>query len=668
MIRLTAVVVATAVVALLQVRPAARHRQDPRQVFRGNVDLVQIDVVVLDAQGHPVRGLTKDDFTLKVDGAVRAIDTVAEVVHAPRPRDFGLEVQEDVARNDTRPDRLVMLVLDDLHFRGRTEEVKSLVRRIVSGLGTGAALGLVTTSGTFGVEITEDRARLLHAIDGFLDRFDPGRGLRAPVVSTAGRTFSETDDGRTRITVSPTGAMSLTGGPSDPASFFGAISGYRTVEDVARMVAAEDGRRKVFIWIASSLPGANLTGAAIEAPGAHSPCESVAAAWVCGSISTMFDGLRAAGVSVFAVSPGGPTDGGDPLAPIAANAGGAALDAGADPGAVDALLAALDNYYMVGFPPAGPLDTRTHDVEITVNRPGVIVRHRSAYALATPAPLPRDTTPLAALARPVEPIRDLPVRLNVVPFFTAKGTTQVLATLDVIPDDRPPADADGHYRDTVEFGVFAVDLRRKKADVSDARRVPVEWSGRDEGWQRLPPFRLQTAFEIRPGAYQFRASVMSAALGRSGSVYLQLDVPPAHDEAIALSGLALAPQGDLPDVPVVRSTPITDVVLPFAPSTSRVFSTAGGLRVFFQLLSKDDAPVAGRVRLLDAAGGECLGAPFERAERGLHQFEFTLPLADLAAGPYRLVVEAASGATTIRRELGIRLTAEAGSPTPGAAR
>jgi hypothetical protein len=44
--------------------------------FRSRVDLVEAEALVLDANGHPVPGLTAEDFTLSVDGQPRAIESV----------------------------------------------------------------------------------------------------------------------------------------------------------------------------------------------------------------------------------------------------------------------------------------------------------------------------------------------------------------------------------------------------------------------------------------------------------------------------------------------------------------------------------------------------------------------------------------------------------------
>src|ERR1700730_10269774 len=51
-------------------------RMSAQTTFRGGVDLVEADAIVLDAKGQPVPGLTAADFTLSVDGRLRAIESV----------------------------------------------------------------------------------------------------------------------------------------------------------------------------------------------------------------------------------------------------------------------------------------------------------------------------------------------------------------------------------------------------------------------------------------------------------------------------------------------------------------------------------------------------------------------------------------------------------------
>ena len=57
----------------LMVHSSGLAQQKP-PVFRTRIDLMQLDVTVLDKNGQPVRGLTKDDFTLLEDNWPQTIE------------------------------------------------------------------------------------------------------------------------------------------------------------------------------------------------------------------------------------------------------------------------------------------------------------------------------------------------------------------------------------------------------------------------------------------------------------------------------------------------------------------------------------------------------------------------------------------------------------------
>ncbi|HUL74173.1 MAG TPA: VWA domain-containing protein, partial [Vicinamibacterales bacterium] len=350
----------------------AQQTKPGQPTFRAGVDLVQVDVVVLDATGQPVHGLTKDDFVVLDRNMPRTIAAFSEVVHDRPPEQvFPPGLPLDVASNQTATsDRLVMLVLDDLHFRNRAEEAKSLVRQVINGLDGGASMGLVTTSGTFGVEITEDRQRLLLELNRFLDRFDPhvGETPNTPVVNVMGTVMRDP-------------------GPNDPASFFSEFHAFKTVEDVARMMGANDGRRKAMILISAGIENVNMTKDALHPPkygldpcfggpqaAQITPQDAVPSsapaimATHCGGLNGMYNGLHRSSVAVYPISPGGPTDRGAPLDPVARETGGFAVRANDLERGMARLLDDLDNYYLLGFYPADPKDKSYHPLDVRVNR------------------------------------------------------------------------------------------------------------------------------------------------------------------------------------------------------------------------------------------------------------------------------------------------------------
>jgi VWFA-related protein len=639
--------VSLAMIALAGAMIDAQQTTRPAQpTFRAGVDLVQVDVVVLDADGNPVHGLTKDDFILLDKDVPQPIATFSELIHdRPPAQAFPPGLPLDVATNQSaKADRLVMLVLDDLHFRKRAAEAKSLVRQVVSGLEGGASLGLVTTSGTFGVEITEDRERLLLELNNFLDHFDPhvAETPNTPVVNAMG-------------------TMMRDPGPNDPASFFSGFHALRTVEDVARMMGANDGRRKAMVWISAGVEGANMTEAALHTPKVGlDPCwpglniEFPLTAMQCDALVGMVEKLHKSSVAVYSVDPGGPKDRGASLDPVARETGGFAVHANDLERGMARLLADLDNYYLLGFYPEDPKDKKYHPLDVRVNRPGLTVRHRHGYQPGGPPAPPKNDKPLEQLVAPVMPKTDLPLRLGAVPLFGSGSKMQVLATLE-IGVEAPAGAATPLVSDTIEFAIYAADLKKKKVTVSDARRLDVQWSVEAE--KSTGSFRVQSVLSLTPGPYQLRASAMSKTLDKTGSVYLQIDVPDLGDAPLALGGIALTPATGGQTAPgVLHTAALQGVSLPFAPALTRAFTEADDVRVFCQVRRASAATaVSGAAAIVGTDGVERVSMPWTLSSSGPANIDLILPLAGIAAGPYRLLVKASDGTHQTTREVAIRV-------------
>lgn len=628
-------------------QPPAQAPPSPQTpVFRAGIDLVQIDVVVLDADGQPVRGLTRDDFTLFDRGIKQDIAAFAAKAHERPPADpFPAPLPLDVADNrSAKSDRLVIIILDDLHFRGRSIEAVRLVRRAVQDLGDSVSLGLVTTSGTFGIEVTEDRAQLLAAIEHFLDRFDPARAEMKPASSDI------------------PGVTIRNRGPTDLASAFAPLNAYRTVEDVARMSGANDGRRKAFIWISAGVPGPEHPDASfvatclrLQAVGTVAPSPTdFKSMQMCG----MYEKLFRSSVAVYSVSPGGPLDGGSSrsLTAIARETGGFSIRASDVDAGMTRLIADLDNYYLLGFYPGEPGRAGYRDIDVVVNRPGVTVRHRAGYHAKGPVPPPRNSDPLGALVAPISANPALHLRVSAIPFFTKGSAMQLLTTLEVDLGELPPATTAGLMRDELQFAVFAVDLKKKKVTQSAGRRVLVDWPSEHRHKPGAERLLVQTVLNVPPGAYQLRASTTSKTPEKSGSVYLQVDVPTREDRPLALSGLLIG--SDAASAPrVVESKPLVGLAVPFSPSLDREFTADDVVRIFFQVYRK--APktrVQGSATLKNPDGIDVAHLPWAIEPMAPATMTLQLPLKGIAPGPYRLVVSATGGEdVAANREVRIRV-------------
>src|SRR6187431_38546 len=150
-------IVSSFAVVLAAHRGAEPHAQKP--TFRARADLIQVDAVVVDKDGRPVRGLTKADFQLLDNGKPQEIVALTEYQHERAP--LGPEVEPphfDVATNSgATAQRLVLIMLDDLGIQSWDwEKAKEAIRQFVRELGGQLQIALVRSSGEAGVELTND--------------------------------------------------------------------------------------------------------------------------------------------------------------------------------------------------------------------------------------------------------------------------------------------------------------------------------------------------------------------------------------------------------------------------------------------------------------------------------------------------------------------------------
>jgi VWFA-related protein len=143
-------------------------------LFRGGVSLVPVDVTVVDRDGKPVKGLTADDFDIKLDGRAEPVRTVdfeatptAHAVSAPA---------EHQATNTTpvATPRVIVMLVDDLMITGdRDKDLFFAASTFVAGLPPTDWVGFTTTSGSAAINPTRDHGAvevgLRHAVGQLVD-------------------------------------------------------------------------------------------------------------------------------------------------------------------------------------------------------------------------------------------------------------------------------------------------------------------------------------------------------------------------------------------------------------------------------------------------------------------------------------------------------------------
>lgn len=664
----------------------AQQQQPP--VFRGRADLVQVDVAVVDKDGRPVHGLTKDDFTVldrrtpQTIAFFEAFRFDAEKAAAASVA-FPPTLRKDFTSNQTaRASRLVVMVIDDLHlYKNRTERTKQIGRDVVRDLGPASSMAVLFTSGDRSVEVTEDAGALAGAIDRLEGRRPYPRPL--PVVDQRGGDLQIFNDNMALL---------------------------RTLKEAARALAGGQQRRKAFVlvseWFARDLSGLFDVMAPAGAP------PEGGAAYVSGNLEAFaglkpdpdhtiyelidaMDAFRRSNVAVYAIDPRGEVTAqelmqechpsfsvDDPclaegwgnwvrqaqrgVALTATASGGFAITDSDDfTGGLARIVQDLDQYYVLGFYPSAPEGKGYRQIEVRVNRPGVTLRYRRGYVGGSSTPAPKNADPLAELAAGALPATDLPLRLSATARPVAPGegkaaiargrrppdprAARLWIALEVALTRRDIARPDGTLGDSLRYTVFAVNLKTKKvaaqftntAQLSSAQlpKAPVG---------DAVAFVIPIEMLLPAGEYQLRASATSTRLERGGSVYLTIDVPDFSAAPLAIGGLLIGTGGPQ-RVPMAA----TSVSLPFTPSVDREFQTADTLRIYFDVVARRAAAMSARVEVRDAGGRLVKGTTLPVAATDRGHVDLQLPLAGMPPGAYVLRVSVSDPANTAYRETGI---------------
>lgn len=138
--------------------------------FKSNVDLITLDVLVVDRNGKPVKGLTADDFAVTLDGKaspVRAVNYRELVRPVVQPAGVPAAATAAAAPADASTgQRVVLLLLDDLSAKpGDMNGLRASAERLLPTLNPSDRVGVTTTSG-LGPRLspTTDRAAVMAAL------------------------------------------------------------------------------------------------------------------------------------------------------------------------------------------------------------------------------------------------------------------------------------------------------------------------------------------------------------------------------------------------------------------------------------------------------------------------------------------------------------------------
>jgi VWFA-related protein len=461
--------------------------------FKSGVNVVEVDVVVTDKSGRPVRGLRQDDFEIFEDGKPVDIMTFTVVDVPEAPASAGIPPADRsgtaFASNDQPHDgRVILIVLDDYHVAlnaGRISVSKSIARRLVERLGPSDHAGVIGTSSrnVVPVEFTADKARLIEAIDRFVPQSEQSTGL--------------------------VGDPSGTGAAQAPLDFGAEARARRamdTMSHAARILATIPHRRKAVLLVSQGLPMsfAGILGNPNAEGAAYAMREFILIA-------------QRSNVAVYPVDPCGLELGSgcsqasrENLRTIAESTGGFAVtNTNAPEAGVDRMLAEGGAHYLIAYSsPARANDGKRHQIKVRTRLPDVDVRAREGYhspeKAAKPAPSPSRLDALIGV--PVQ-TRGLTMRVVAIPTPLA---TQPFAAI-VLGVELPTSQAGRSSH--IDFNAVAIDTEGKiRARLRFTTRF--EASGATAtGWTRTG-----SRIDVRPGKYRIKVAAV-AADGLQGSVF-----------------------------------------------------------------------------------------------------------------------------------------------------
>jgi VWFA-related protein len=653
-------------------QPAPAEPQQPAVTFRAEVNYVEVDARVVDAQGRFVSNLTQQDFQVFEDGKPQQVNAFAlvniPVQREPRPLFAKRPIERDVQTNLAGYDgRVYLIVLDDLHTNALLSlRTRAGARQFVERyLGANDIAAVVHTSGRTdaGQEFTSNQRLLLEAIDKFM-----GRKLRSALLNRLD------EEQRTRGVRQPGEPINDT---DSMERGFHARNTLDALRDFARVLEGVRGRRKALVYFSEGIdydihdPFGNRDATTVI----DSTRDAIAAAT---RSNVAFYGIDVRGLGAGAETgieiQSLPTDptlglsnsallnevrlGQDSLRVLSDETGGfAVVNTNDIAGAFERLVEENSSYYVLGYYPANERrDGRFRRIEVRVNKPGLSVKARRGYVAprgrAQEAKLagPNDATPelREAMSSPV-PVGGLPLATTASVFKGPDNKGAVVMSTTIVGRDLALVEKNGLFHNDLEVSWLASDAKGK---TFPGERNTVNLTLKPDTVARLRAsgFRVISSMELPPGRYQLRIAAREANTRRAGLVFYDVEVPDFAKERMSMSSLALTSQLSSA-APTARPKDPLLKLLPGPLSTYRDFLQNDEIALFTEVYETGGGP-AHKVEIalmLQAEGGQTMFQTREERDSselagssGGYGFSARIPLRDIPPGMYVLRVQAES--------------------------
>jgi VWFA-related protein len=617
---------ALVVLAFLAGAPLAQESGDSQQsgavpTFRSGVVAVQTSVIVTDANGNPVSGLTADDFEIIENKIPRPITTFApiDIPIEPPERTLG---EPDVLGNDRPPGRVYLFALDQMsaELALRTRFVlRQFIEKFFGPNDTAAVVLTIRGPKESGHEFTSNPRLLLEAIDKFGGGDSMGGWEREKNLSL-------------------------------------------DLQNLLRVIATVPGGRKAVIYVSTGFNCRDANHPFCMDPYTLMEYHRPVLGGLFTDINPAFqDAMSFAtrnNIAFYPINPQGLTTEFGGLDERLELNGLAELTGGFATIGTNNILPAFERivrenstYSVLGFDSTSDArDGRYMDLQVRVKRPGLQIRSLAGYV----APRSRreerrvpSTVSAAvwdAVASPMT-TSGVPMRMYAAPFKAGGKLATVAITLEIQATRLNLVERDGAYRGELEILFAMTDSKNRKHPIYRHR---ADVALKPDTYERVShsALRVLSQLTLPEGRYQLRASAGGAAL--AGSVVYDLVIPDFRDD-FEMSGIALMSEQTSRTFTVSPHQKL-DVDFPEPPTTAREFSRDDAVTVFAEVYENRRKPhtVTFAVDLRSESGTVVGAYSTERAATGkpketsVYRFAPSLTLETVPPGRYTLHVDARS--------------------------
>ncbi len=559
--------------------PAPAQGLAPR--FPVAADLVVVDAVVVDGDGRPVAGLSREAFELLEDGRLQPI-TSFEAIEVPTPRPGPVAARRPRVSSNlvplaatTTPGRSFVVVFDELNLTAaQAQQAKRAVTAFLNdGVGEGDRVTIVATASRawWTARLESGREELLGFLEGLQGRLVPDvSGLRLTDYEAMRiHLFEDTLVGervRRRFwqqgvdPYDPTYHLrerlyDETPGLNHPMVRARAAEVYRDlrersgstlelVERALQSLSATRGRKslilvsKGFVYdpklssfgrVLEASRRANAALYFLDARGLVGGATENSAEWQ----QPVFERDVAFPAQELALEAEGSES-------LAARSGGFSIKNTNDlASGIERIARESRSYYLLGYrPQAAPLDGRYHRLAIRVRRDGWRVRARKGYyALAEgePSPPAKGVTDLELLRLAEVPLEATGIPLALATYAledVGAGEVRVLTAVDV--GVRDPAFETTEGRPTVVLDLLLLVTHRETGRVYPHREkltIPLLPETREAVLRE--GYSFARSLDLPPGTCQARLVVREPDGARWGSLVHTFEVPPRGEWRIS---------------------------------------------------------------------------------------------------------------------------------------